>query len=142
MTAFCYINCIMRKLYRSRYDKKISGVCGGIGNYFSIDPVLIRLIMIFLIPLTAVVVMPLIYLGAALILPLEPPNTPAIEFRRIYRSTSDSMIAGICGGLAKLFRIDTSIVRLLVLIATFLTGLVPMLTAYLVGWIIIPEKRL
>lgn len=34
------------KLYRSRTDRKIGGVCGGIGEYFGIDPVLIRLIWI------------------------------------------------------------------------------------------------
>jgi phage shock protein C len=34
------------KLYRSRTDRKIGGVCGGIGEYFGIDPILIRLIWI------------------------------------------------------------------------------------------------
>ena len=32
-----------RRLYRSRSDRMISGVCGGLGQYFSIDPVIIRL---------------------------------------------------------------------------------------------------
>ena len=32
-----------RKLYRSCTDKKIAGVCGGVGNYFNIDPTIIRL---------------------------------------------------------------------------------------------------
>lgn len=33
----------MKKLYRSNKDRKICGVCGGIGEYFGIDPTLIRL---------------------------------------------------------------------------------------------------
>ena len=33
-----------KKLYRSRKDKKISGVCGGIAEFFKIDATIIRLI--------------------------------------------------------------------------------------------------
>ena len=36
-----------KKLYRSRADRKLAGVCGGIGEYFGVDPVLIRLLWIF-----------------------------------------------------------------------------------------------
>ncbi len=34
----------MKRLYRSKNDRVFAGVCGGIGKYFDIDPVLIRLI--------------------------------------------------------------------------------------------------
>lgn len=34
-----------KKLYRSLTDRKIAGVCGGLGEYFDIDPTIIRLIM-------------------------------------------------------------------------------------------------
>ncbi len=37
----------MRKLYRSKKDKIIGGVCGGIGEYFNIDPVLVRILWLF-----------------------------------------------------------------------------------------------
>jgi len=33
-----------KKLYRSRDDKKIVGVCGGVAKYFGIDPTIVRLI--------------------------------------------------------------------------------------------------
>lgn len=36
----------MKKLYRSSTDKILAGVCGGIGNYFEIDPTIIRLIAV------------------------------------------------------------------------------------------------
>lgn len=39
----------MKNLYRSRKDRVISGVCGGIGKLFSIDPVIIRIIWVVLI---------------------------------------------------------------------------------------------
>ena len=35
-----------KKLYRSRMDRKIAGVCGGLGDYFDIDPTLVRVIMV------------------------------------------------------------------------------------------------
>ena len=36
----------MKKLYRSKTNRMIAGVCGGIGEYFDIDPTIIRLIWI------------------------------------------------------------------------------------------------
>jgi len=38
-----------KRLYLSDTDKKIAGVCGGIAEYFDVDPLLIRLIWIILI---------------------------------------------------------------------------------------------
>ena len=39
----------LKRLYRSREEKVIAGVCGGIAEYFSIDPIWTRLIAILLI---------------------------------------------------------------------------------------------
>jgi phage shock protein C len=39
----------MKKLYRSRSDKKIAGVCGGLAEYFNIDATVIRIIFIVLL---------------------------------------------------------------------------------------------
>lgn len=36
----------MKRLYKSSVNRKISGVCGGIGEYFNIDPTLVRIIWI------------------------------------------------------------------------------------------------
>ena len=38
-----------KRLYRSRTDKKIAGVCGGLAEYFKIDPVIPRIIFVILI---------------------------------------------------------------------------------------------
>jgi phage shock protein C len=35
-----------RKIYRSRVDSKIAGVCGGIAEYFNIDPVIVRILAV------------------------------------------------------------------------------------------------
>lgn len=36
----------MKKLYRSETDRKLAGVCGGLGEYFDIDPVIFRIIFV------------------------------------------------------------------------------------------------
>ncbi|MBP6880748.1 PspC domain-containing protein [Candidatus Saccharibacteria bacterium] len=39
----------MKKLYRSRNDRKIAGVCGGLAEYFQIDPTVARVIFVVLL---------------------------------------------------------------------------------------------
>lgn len=36
----------MKKLYKSRTDKKLCGVCGGIAEYLEVDPTIVRLITV------------------------------------------------------------------------------------------------
>ena len=59
-----------KKLYKSKIDRKIFGVCGGIAEYFRVDSTIIRLIFVVLAlgAMSGV----LIYLLAALIMPEEP----------------------------------------------------------------------
>lgn len=60
----------MKKLYKSRTDRMICGICGGIGEYFGVDSTLIRLLVVVLsIPGGTGI---LAYLIAALIIPMEP----------------------------------------------------------------------
>ena len=60
-----------KKLYRSQTNRKIAGVCGGIGEYVNLDPTVIRLIWVLLVFCAGTGL--LAYLIAALILP-ENPN--------------------------------------------------------------------
>lgn len=62
----------MKRLYRSRIDNKIAGVCGGLAQYFDVDPVIIRLIWIFFIFLGGSGI--ILYIIAWIIVPLEPEN--------------------------------------------------------------------
>jgi phage shock protein C len=62
----------MKKLYLSRKDKKIFGVCGGIGEAYDIDPTLVRLVVVFLAFATAILPVLLTYLVAWAIVPKEP----------------------------------------------------------------------
>ncbi len=38
----------MKKLYKSRTDKKLCGVCGGIAEYLEVDPTIVRLITVII----------------------------------------------------------------------------------------------
>lgn len=59
-----------RKLYRSRQDRMIGGVCGGIAEYFNIDPTLVRLLAVASIFLAGSAI--LAYLIAWIVVPEEP----------------------------------------------------------------------
>ena len=57
---------------------------------------------------------------------------------RLYRSESDRMIAGICGGIAEKYDYDPSLIRLVALIFVLSAG--SGLLVYLLGWIVIPTE--
>ncbi|MBU6382926.1 MAG: PspC domain-containing protein [Verrucomicrobia bacterium] len=63
---------MMKKLYRSRHDRKIGGVCGGLAQYLNTDVTLVRLIAIFLFIGTGLVPMFLTYIIAWMVIPEEP----------------------------------------------------------------------
>jgi phage shock protein C len=63
-----------------------------------------------------------------------------MQQRRLYRSNSDKMIAGICGGLAEYMDGDPTLIRLIMVFLCLITGVLPLFIVYLVGWIIIPLK--
>jgi phage shock protein C len=62
----------VKKLYRSRADRMIAGICGGIGEVYGIDPTLIRLGLVFLGLATAVVPIVVAYIIGIIIIPLGP----------------------------------------------------------------------
>jgi len=61
-----------------------------------------------------------------------------MENIKLYRSTSDRMVGGVCGGLGTFLNIDPIFVRLLFVLLLFGSGFGSFL--YLVLWIVIPEE--
>jgi phage shock protein C len=61
-----------KKFVRSKTDRKIFGVCGGIAEYFNIDPVLIRILFVFLFFFGMLGFF--LYIALAIIIPKEPLN--------------------------------------------------------------------
>ena len=56
---------------------------------------------------------------------------------RLYRSEDDRVLGGVCGGLAEIYDLDPSLVRIVALLLV-LSGVTPSL--YLAAWIIIPPE--
>jgi phage shock protein C len=59
-----------RKLYRSRADRKLAGICGGLAKYFNVDATLIRVLFVLLAVLGGSGVV--LYLALWIIVPREP----------------------------------------------------------------------
>ena len=62
------------------------------------------------------------------------------EPKRLYRSDTDKMIGGVCGGIAEYFTLDPTLVRLgfiLLSLFTVFSGL----PAYVVLWIVVPKRK-
>jgi phage shock protein C len=59
-----------RKLYRSRSDRKLAGVCGGLASYFTLDATLLRVLFVVLGVMGGSGVV--IYLAMWIIVPSEP----------------------------------------------------------------------
>lgn len=228
-----------KRLYKSRTERMIDGVCGGIAKYFDLDPTLVRIAWVLLTLLGGSGI--ILYLAAMIIMPKEPyvgPGSPSpsggespsqsapqqasgsssrnsffwgvllilvglflflenmgwsfwrslwwfdagqvlaillilagIAFmwggrnsmqqateqseaaapqgvplpetgtsRRLHRSASDRKIFGVCGGLAEYFGIDSTIVRLLVVVAA-VASLGTVLVAYVLLAIVLPRQQ-
>jgi len=56
--------------------------------------------------------------------------------KRLYRNSKDKKLGGVCSGLGEYFNVDPVIIRLALLLLLFAGGGI----AYLVAWIIVPEK--
>lgn len=69
---FVYNEDMSKKLYRSEENKIIFGIFGGLGEYWDIDPVFIRLVAIFLLFMTGFAPMFIGYLIAFFIVPDKP----------------------------------------------------------------------
>jgi phage shock protein C len=61
----------MKRLYRSQKNKMIAGVCGGIAEYFDVDPVLIRLLAVLFFFTGGVTL--IAYIVGVIIIPCAPP---------------------------------------------------------------------
>jgi len=64
--------------------------------------------------------------------------TPMGQVRKLYRSRTNRMLAGVCGGLAQYFNTDVTLIRVLFVALTVLAGAGPLL--YLAMWIIVPKE--
>ncbi len=68
-----------KRLYRSVTNKIFGGVLGGLGDYFDIDPVLLRVIWTFILVFTGIFPGVLVYILALFIIPIESDIVVTVE---------------------------------------------------------------
>jgi phage shock protein PspC (stress-responsive transcriptional regulator) len=125
----------VKKLHRSLEDRKIAGVCAGLGEYFDLDPVFFRLFFLFSILFGGLGA--LAYVMLWILVPSREGAQPGPgNAKRLRLSASDRMIGGVCGGLGELFELDPVLFRAAFLVLAFVGGLGILL--YLVLWLLIP----
>lgn len=80
----------MKKLYRSRKNRIIAGVCGGLGEYFKIDPVLLRIAFVLIALADGVGI--LIYIILIIIVPVESGKDVKKDFAKKAGDKAESII--------------------------------------------------
>jgi len=207
-----------KKLYRSRTDRYIGGICGGLGRYLNLDSNLVRILFIisiflggtgFILYIAGLIIIPenpaeeeavsrrtnpnfiwgivLVVIGCLLLFrqlgwyynfhfwhipwifiwaglliagglylifgyrgrsvdapesaTAETPQETSEPSHRLLRSRQERMLAGVCGGIAREFDIDPSLVRLGWVILTLLSGGVGIIL-YIVAIFVMPEEPL
>jgi len=125
-----------KKLYRNISDKVIAGVASGIGNYFQVDPIIIRIV--FLASLFIGGFGLIAYIICWIGIPAKDGSEHLLN-KRFYRDKDDKVIGGIAMGIANYFGVDVSIIRILFLISIFFGGIG--LIVYFILWFITPEAK-
>ena len=136
----------IRSLRRSRANRKIAGVCGGIANYLGIDPMLVRLVWAVLTIVPGSILLGVLAYLVAWLLTKEaaPDSEPKVGLdrtKRLFRSLTDAKIAGVCGGIAQYFAVDATALRLLWIALSIFPGLVVCgIMAYGAAWFLMPRE--
>jgi phage shock protein PspC (stress-responsive transcriptional regulator) len=126
----------MKKLHRLTEQKKLAGVCAGLGEYFDLDPLFFRLF--FLVSLFFGGIGALIYLLLWIMAPEKPGAdgklAPAIG---LHLSRADRKIAGVCGGLGEWLDIDPVFLRVAFILLAMVAGLG--IAVYILMWLFLPR---
>jgi phage shock protein PspC (stress-responsive transcriptional regulator) len=59
--------------------------------------------------------------------------------KKLYRSTSNKIIAGVCGGLADYFGLDATLIRIIWVLLVLMAG--TGILAYIIAWILMPVQQ-
>ncbi len=126
----------MKKLYRSKQERKIAGVCGGLAEYFQMDPVILRIAFVLVAVLGGIGI--LVYFVMWMVVPENEGTVAVVAHKRFYLSDRDRKIAGVCGGLGEFFNLDPVIFRIIFVVLIFAGGLGLLL--YFSAALIAPRK--
>lgn len=141
-------------IYRDLRRKILGGVASGIAHRFSIDPLWVRLICIFLVTgfpilggnfaflsqlstLSGIVI--LVYIAMWIAFPGSSTLEDDKEVKKFYRNPDKKVLGGVASGLASYFGVDTGVVRFLFIIGLLFFG--GGLLLYIVLWAIAPAAN-
>jgi len=133
-----------KKLYRDTKRYIFGGVAAGLGHYFNIDVLWVRLLFILgflgLFPFhpTSAIIL-ITYIVMWIFLPANPDLKEDEKIKKLYRSQENKVIGGVARGLAAYFGTDVAVIRVL-----FVLLLIPGgagLIIYLVLWFITPTAK-
>ena len=134
---------VERRLYRLPSAGRLGGICTGIADYLEQDVALVRLAWVVLSIIPGCVIGGVFaYIAAWLVMPVAAAPSHSAPARRLTRSTVDSKLGGVCGGIAEYFSVDSTVVRLAWIFLSIFPGtLVLGAAAYLVAWFIMPARH-
>ncbi len=145
-----------KPLIRDTKRKLLGGVAAGLAHYFNTDPLIIRLILLFLFlgfptlggiignnaaeffgPFSGIVL--LLYIALWISFPASNTLEEDKNMKKFYRSTDKKVLGGVAGGVAAYFGLDLGVVRLVWVLGIFLfgTGIV----LYIILWAITPKAE-
>jgi phage shock protein PspC (stress-responsive transcriptional regulator) len=126
-----------KRLFRDQKRKILGGVSSGLANYFSIDPLWIRLL--FALTFFAYGISLIVYIILWIAVPgsyeLDEPDTG----KKMFRDPERKVIGGVSGGVAAFLGVDIVAVRVIFIVLAFGGGIG--LFLYIVLWLILPEAR-
>jgi phage shock protein PspC (stress-responsive transcriptional regulator) len=70
-----------------------------------------------------------------------PPSEPRKQPVRLFRSTYDRKIFGVCGGIGKMLGIDPTFIRVAFVLATISTAIIPGIVVYGVLTLVVPNEE-
>ncbi len=135
-----------RKLSRYRQDRILGGVASGLAAYLGVHPALVRLTIVFaalgLITVPRLDALVVIAYFAAWI--LIPETKPELELEvkpllpGLVRPRQGRRVEGVCAGIARAYKLDPNLVRVVMIVLVFFGGLG--LVTYVAGWILMPNE--
>jgi len=127
----------MKKIYRRSHECKVAGVCAGLGEVFNLDPVILRVLFLVLIPFGGIGA--LTYIIMWIIVPLKDQEAGRGKpTKRLYLSNDNKKVSGVCGGLGELFDLDPTLFRVGFLVLIFVGG--SGIILYIMLWLVVPAK--
>ncbi len=72
---------------------------------------------------------------------MEENKQEQIPHKKLYKSSTNKVLTGVCGGIAEYINMDPIVLRLLWILLVIATGIAPGVVVYIIAAFVIPEKK-